>query len=483
MLFLFKDSCQHDGGIHYLFARWAWVHHELFVDVWSRPLFTLLYAGPALLGLRAARAVTVVVCLVTAWQTYRLAEQLKLPRAPLVMALLFLQPSYFLFCADTMTEPLFALVFVIALRLHLAGRVTAGLFVASLFILTRPEGLFISLLWSCWVMRGCGTGSGSDLVLAVTSNAENQVATAPRTAPRAVTCTLFQYALRILPLATGLFAWWLASWLITGDALFIKHNWPANWPFSGTIYGAPGFLNYPARLPEIVGPLVLPAFLIGLYRSLKRREFGALTSAFLTLFLVHTVMRAFGLMGSAGYPRYLICVAPATALLTLIGWNALAERFAHLARGTRLAFVTLLLATAAFANFIYADGAEWTRDAVLVEKVYAWWPHNQRPITRLIWSQPYMCMLLDGDPWQNEFFTQDAARNRQLMQAMPPGTLVFWDVKSGPRWTDVKIEDFLANGFELLHEESAVLRGYLIPRSFFGVGGPRAQRMALLYKP
>lgn len=459
MLFLFNDSCQHDGGIHYLFARWAWVHHEIFVDVWSRPLFTLLYAGPALLGFRAARAVTVVVCLATAWQTYRLAQQVKLRRAPLVMALLFLQPSFFLFCADTMTEPLFALVFVIALRLHLVGRVTAGLFVASLFILTRPEGLFISLLWTYWVIR-----ARFDTLQSAIRNPSSAI-------------------FHLLPLATGMFAWWLASWLITGDALFIKHNWPANWPFSGTIYGAPGLLSYPARLPEIVGPLVLPAFLVGLYRSVKRREFGAITSSFLTLFLVHTVMRAFGLMGSAGYPRYLICVAPATALLTLIGWNALAERFAHLARRVRLAFVTVLLATAFFANFIYADGAEWTRDALLVEKVYAWWPQHQRPVKRLIWSQPYMCMLLNGDPWQNEGFTQDTAKNQQLMQAMPAGTLVFWDVKSGPRWTDVKIADFLANGFELLHEERAVLRGYLIPGSLFGVGGPRVQRMALLYKP
>ena len=459
MLFLFKDSCQHDGGIHYLFARWAWVHHELFVDVWSRPLFTLLYAGPALLGFRAARAVTVLVCLATAWQTYRLAEQLKLRRAPLAIALLFLQPSFFLFCADTMTEPLFALVFIIALRLHLAGRVLAGTFVASLFILARPEGLFISLLWAVWVLR---KNFGS-------------LPSALRTPHSAF--------IKLLPLATGMFAWWLASWLITGDVLFIKHNWPANWPFSGTIYGAPGLLRYPARLPEIVGPLVLPAFLFGLYRLLKRRECSEVTAAFLTLFIVHTVMRAFGLMGSAGYPRYLICVAPATALITLAGWNALAERFAHITRDWRIAFVTVLLATAAFANFLYADGAEWTRDALLVEQTYAWWPQHQRPITRLIWSQPYMCMLLNGDPWQNEFFTQDAARNQQLIQAMPPGTLVFWDVKSGPRWTDVKIEDFLANGFELLHEERAVLRGYLLPRSFFGVGGPREQRMGLLYKP
>ena len=93
-----------------------------------------------------------------------------------------------------------------------------------------------------------------------------------------------------------------------------------------------------------------------------------------------------------------------------------------------------------------------------------------------------MCMRFDADPWQNEFFTTDKVRNAELMQAMPSGTLVFWDRLTGPKWTDVKIEDFQANGFDVLYEESAVLKGYVIPRSFFGVGGPRQQRMALLYK-
>lgn len=94
-----------------------------------------------------------------------------------------------------------------------------------------------------------------------------------------------------------------------------------------------------------------------------------------------------------------------------------------------------------------------------------------------------MCMRFGADPWENEFFTTDKTRNAELMRAMPSGTLVFWDRLSGPKWTDVKIEDFEANGFLLLWDEEAVLKGYVIPRSFFGVGGPRHQRMAFLYKP
>src|SRR5215510_7456602 len=152
MLFLFDDSCQQDGGQHYLFARWAWVHHELFVGVWSRPLYTSVYAFPALIGYRAARTLTILICLAVSYQTWRLAEDLKIDRAPLAIALVWLQPSFFLFCADNMTEPIFALVYVVALRLHHRGRLKTGMIVASLMILAPPEGFFLGMLWGVWVL-------------------------------------------------------------------------------------------------------------------------------------------------------------------------------------------------------------------------------------------------------------------------------------------------------------------------------------------
>ena len=450
VLLLWRDSCQADGGIHYVLAHWAWRHPQLFVDVWSRPLFTLLYAFPALIGYQAARALTIAVCVATAHQTWRLADEHGWGRAPLVIPFLFLQPSFTLFIADTMTEPLYALVFVVALRLHLKDRVTVGALTASLLILIRPEGFFTIGLWALWLLR-------------------------LRTPIRSIAST----ALRTSLLGVGLFTWWLASWWITGDVLFIKHNWPSNWPFSGTIYGAPGFLSYPARLTEIIGPLFLVPFVYGLWRIVRKPVGQDLilpyaAQAWGSLFLIHTVMRAFGLMGSAGYPRYLLTLAPAAALITLAGWNVLADKFAHLAPRLRLAVATGILLLSACLNALYVDGAEWMRDAVLVDRLFTHWQQTEtRPIHRFIWSQPYMCMRFEADPWQNEFFTTDKNKNAELMRALPAGTLVFWDRLSGPKWTDVKIEDFQANGFALLYEEEAVLKGYVIPRSFFGVGGPR----------
>jgi len=465
MLFLFDDSCQMDGGQHYLFARWAWVHHELFVGVWSRPLFTFVYAFPALAGFRAARALTVLMCLATAWQTWRLAEDFKLRRAPLSIALLFLQPSFFLFCADTMTEPIFALVYVVALRLHHRGWIKAGMIVASLMILARPEGFFLGLLWGIWVLREtfAAAPSGTNNVL-------------PEFRLKPVGQTLF--------LAAGSLVWWLAAWLITGNPLFIKHNWPNNWPLTGTVYGAQGLIAFPSRLPEVVGLFLLPFFVYGLVWLLKQRQLLTLTSSFLLVFVLHTILRAYGLLGSAGYPRYLVAISPAIALITLSGWNEMSKFFAHISRPVRMGCAGVLLATSVWVNFVYADGAEWSRDAKAINAVHAWFQAlPEKPeITRLIWSKPYAAILFDRDPWENPAFTHDRERDLKLLGEMPAGTMALWDERVGPKEFGLRAGDFQTMGFTVLNSQSFNLEGYLLDRSWFGFGGPRKQTINLLYK-
>lgn len=456
MLFLFDDSCQMDGGQHHLFARWAWTHHELFVGVWSRPLFTFVYAFPAAIGFRAARALTVLICLAIAWQTWRLAEDFKLERAPLSIALLFLQPSFFLFCADTMTEPIFALTFVVALRLHHKGKLVAGMIVASLMILARPEGFFLGVLWAVWALQ-----SSKPQIL----NPKSLV--------------------RVLWLATGSILWWLAAFALTKDPLFIKNNWPTSWPMTGTMYGAHGLLAYPSRLPEIVGLLLLPVFVYGLVWLLKRRQLPTLTSSFLLLFVLHTIFRAFGLLGSAGYPRYLVAISPAIALITLAGWNQLARHFAHVSRQVRIGSVAVLLAISAWMNFVYADGAEWSRDALAINAAHSFWQRqsSQSPVTRFVWSKPYAAILFDRDPWENPAFTRNRENDLKTLRELPAGTLAIWDELAGPKEFGLRAEDFQSAGFTLLYSQSFELEGYIIDRSWFGFGGTRRQTVYVLYKP
>ncbi|TMB11881.1 MAG: hypothetical protein E6J66_07830 [Deltaproteobacteria bacterium] len=211
LVHLYPDSYQQDGGFHFLFARWSVEHPQLLVDVWGRPLFTALYAFPARLGYPFAKLVTVAIALAAAWNTVKLARAHGLEHAELAVPLLFLQPSFLLICSDTMTEPLFALVLVVALRLHQAGRIRPSMWVAALLPLARPEGFFVALLWAA------------------------SVALDPR-ADR----TLLLRALSTIRLAAGVAAWWLASTLLTGDPCFIMHNWPPNWAAGATALGYGG---------------------------------------------------------------------------------------------------------------------------------------------------------------------------------------------------------------------------------------------------
>lgn len=453
---LYPDSSQQDGGNHFLAARWAWVHPWLLVDVWARPLFTLVYSLPAQLGYLAAKLATVAVTAAAAWQGWRLAADEGLERAWLVVPLLFLQPATLALCSETMTEPLLALVFAVALRLHRRGHVRAGMMVASLMPLARPEGFFLCLLWGVWVLADRRDG---------------------RTWWRRVPSTLW--------LAAGSAAWWLAALAITGDPLFIAHNWPSNWGAVSANYGTGPLLEYWYQRSIIAGRLLYVPFLVGLVLLVARRRLVEATSAFLLLFVLHSLFRKFGLFSAAGYPRYFVCVAPATALITLVGWNAVARALAE----WRAPPAVLRLAGAALLGYSalsalgYVDSLPWARDAWAIARTYERsGAVGGRPVRQLAWSQTYMCIMLDCDPQATLRMTDDRARNLALLRAAPAGTLVFWDAETGPAWFALTAADVAAAGYDVVRSDDYALAGVLPAALWRPAAGPRAQTISLLYK-
>lgn len=453
LTYFFTDSYQQDGGFHFLLARWSWKHPALFVGVWARPLFTFLYAFPAYFGYLPARLLTVLITVITAWQTYRLAREFKLERPELTIPLLILQPAFFLICADMMTEPLFALIFVIALRLHTRGDVKLGMLVASMMILARPEGFFLGALWGFWVLF------------------DKRDARA-----------LWRKLPETLLLASGAFVWWLAGYIITHDPRHIQHSWPPDWKATGAVYGSGPIWSYVANMSQIVGPLLLAPFVIGLGLLLARRELGTVTSAFLALLILHSVFRAFGMFGSAGYARYFVCVAPSIAIITLVGWNAVAATLSRVPRAALHALAAVVIACSAYLCFLYIDAAAWSRDGVAVAETYAWFRQHERPVQQLIWSQAYMCILFDRDPMEKPELSGYRERTLQSLRDAPHGTLVFWDGQTGPAWYSVTADDIEALGYTRLRSKSYTLDGWVLKRMWLGYGGSREQEMHLLYK-
>ncbi|MDX2039943.1 MAG: hypothetical protein SF097_01785 [Acidobacteriota bacterium] len=466
LVWLYPDAEQQDSANHFLFSRWAAIHPVYFVSVWARPLFTLIYFLPSQFGYPAAKLFTVGIGLITAWQTFRLAEGLKLRRAEMIVPLLWLQPALFALSSEVMTEMLFALLFVVALRLHLAGKITAGMLVASLLILVRPEGFFIGVLWGFWILD-----FGFWIRRPVGREIQN-----PKSKIQILRCLL---------LASGMVVWWLAALAITGDKLWIVHNWPHDWQVDGQANGTGPIWWYAAQLPLIAGlPLFVP-FLVGLWDLLRHRKLGFATSSFLMLFGMHSLMFVFGWFGSAGYARYFVCISPVIALISLVGWNELADKWSR--RWLQAAGLTL----AALTCLVYVDSIRFSRDAFAV-KAMSDWIHLFHPelfkvsegthYTRLISSQVYPRVLFDRDPLENASFTANREHNLNLIRHSPEGTLVLWEDDTGPKWFRLQADDFQDAGYELLKSQEFKLQGYFVRLPWSRFGGWRLQRMHWLYK-
>ncbi len=445
LVLLYPDADQQDAGYHYLFARWSWHEPYYLIGVWTRPLFTLIYSVPAQLGYPAAKSFTLLLSLATAWQSYRLASQFRLERAAMVIPLLVLQPAFFLLFTETQTESLFALIFVVALRLYHSGRTRSALVAVSLLILVRPEGFFIGVIWGLWILLS------------------------PREWP------WWRRLLETLWLALGAIMWWTIASLMTRDPLWILHDWPADWQMGSVANGQGPIFWYIVLLPLIVGPLLLPPFVLGLRHLLRSREPLLGVSSFLALFALHSVLFWRGWFGAAGYPRYLVCVSPAIAIVTLAGWSRIGA-LAH--RGVQAVVLVISFLVCLF----YVDGYRFTRDARAVDDAVQWLRLNPVSYARLIYSQPYTCIRLGCASSDRPALTADREHNLDILRSSQSGTLLFWDSDVGPKWYGLRASDFEALGYRRLFSKSYRLEGWFFKLSWRYHGGPRFQEMHLYYR-
>ena len=459
---VYLDAGYQDAGYHFLRARWAWTHTWMLVDVWGRPGFTFLYSLPAHFGYRAARLFTVAIRIAMAWQTWRLAKDLEIPNAWLAIPLVWLLPIFMDISGQTMTEPLFALLFVIAVRLQRSGRTLAGVLVVSLTVLVRPEGWFLAGLWAVWVLFD---------------------------RPAAV-----PWYRRLMPLpllGLGAALWWYTAFRVTRDPLFILHNWPSNWSARHTIIDVGPLLAYNHKWRDIFNPFLEPLFVVGLVVCLVTRRLGLLTASFFLVLLVHGIFQVGGAAETISEPRYFVCVAPAIALITLSGWNMVAKFVAGLPRVARRALAAGVLVSAAVSAILYVDSSIYPRDAWMVQHEWAWFRAHPMPVRRLIWSETYMCIAVDCDPEARQVPQTGTDSALAAMRAAPPGTMVFWDDDSGQSFFHVDGSQIAAQGYTLLRTDTDSVPGLIgryWPRSTLPVRlrwwqPPfRSQRFWLLYK-
>lgn len=389
-----------DALTHYLYARYAFDRPTYLVDVWGRPLVTALYAGPAALGGRlGVRFTGLLVAVACALVAHRIAGGQRLRRPVLALLFTLAQPLVFLNSFAEMTELPFAALAGAAFWAYQARRPAVAAALVALTPLARPEGFGLLL-------------------------------------PAAIGLAWQRKLGHLLLLPVPLLLWSYAGW-----ELFGRHGpwWRwlfDNWPYSAnSAYPRGSVFQFVALLPVVVGPFVLPAVLIGMWRSLRpprterasphvRLCVAATACIPLGILAVHSLLYAFGKMASYGEPRYLLVAAPFWAVLAARGWEWIFDRLGR-TDAMRWAAVAVLLPAAA--NAVHPvlplrTPSHWNAARAFARE------HARRlapqGYPRVLASHPAVFYYLDVDPQDPRATVQ---WSKSTVANTPPGTVLLWD--------------------------------------------------------
>jgi hypothetical protein len=269
-----------DEYAHLQFSRWVWHHPSVSVDLWGRPLATLIYAVPALAGTWAARLLTVALATAAGVWTGKAARARGL--SPMVAwACVLAQPVFFHFAFGALPGVLFAALLSRFLYDDARGATRHAAIVCALLPLARVEGVLVVALYALTLWR----------------RGDRRLA--------------------LVPFA-GLFVWNLAGFAFTGDPLFLLTANP--YPVFGSIYPTAGWAYLARILPAGAGVAITVLAIIGAIVAIRRRTLHLehAIAAIVAVFFV--CIWGFPMFASTPTPVYLIGFAPVLALLAAAGW-------------------------------------------------------------------------------------------------------------------------------------------------------------------
>jgi hypothetical protein len=410
-----------DGVNHYLIARYAPEHPLMFMDLWGKPLFTLLASPFAQAGHAGVAAFNVLVAAVTAWVAIRGlrhvggAAQLAFP------ILAMLAPQYVMTVLAGMTEPLFGLLTVLTVVLLLNEKPTLAAMVASLTPFARPEYVAFIPVVMVWLA--------------------------------------LDKQWRSIPWALlGLVVYALVALELFGDPLRFWASDPYSW--AGDVYGSGPWDFFVSHAEEVYGRplLVLGIIALVLWPLLYRFDKGVhrehrvmlLVAALpvLGIVMVHSVLWWKGWRGSAGLLRVLATTVPLAALFTshTLGRGAVLVFHRVRVKGA-IAGALLVALTAWCINDLSLNVDLPVRsgsDQQILEQAARGVKDHYQEGERVFSTHPFMAFGAELDPFDQSVYNPLWGLSPEdVEQRFMPGDLILWDAQLGPNESHIPLERLL----------------------------------------
>ncbi|MBC7865256.1 MAG: hypothetical protein IAF38_19935 [Bacteroidia bacterium] len=287
-----------DSVNHFLFSKYAFQHPVLFLDLWNKPVFTLLTSPFAQFGISGVKIFNALCGCFSAFLLYKISFHYSQKNNFIVFIIFAASAFYFAVLNSALTEPLFNLALIACIYFYLKEKYAASAFLISFLPFIRQEGYPILLFFLFFYLFN---RKFKDSMMLITGHA-----------------------------------------LITIAGIFHHHKFL--WVFSNNAnasyghYGHGGWFDYFHKLAYILGKpaylfLVIGLLILVLQFFKNESKFKFLFSGknlpaylFLLILLSHAVFWRFGLFKSMGMERNMITVFGCAVLISFTGINFIFEK-------------------------------------------------------------------------------------------------------------------------------------------------------------
>lgn len=396
-----------DAVVHWFISRDAPSEPMLFLDQWNKPIFTVLSAPFAQIGMIGMRIFSTLSGILTALLLWQISKKELVKYAWLPAVILFLIPQYFVLLTSSMTEPLFALFFALFLFLVSKEKLGWAAVIAGFSPFVRQEGMALI--------------------------------------PLIILLLVYRKQLLKIPLVfLGTAVFTLIGWAVSGDILWIKTSFPYG-SGSSDIYGSGELFHYLKYWKILFGISIAIAMVIGALSLLKDSVFSllskerltsyqlAMLSAFafgLMFFSAHSYVWWKGISGSLGLIRVMASIAPAVALVAAFGLYRLLQVPSFKKPVITFSIVAAFIISAGFQLYNEVNLPTPLGQAQIVMQRTADWLREQSIENEVHYADPTFSHFGMGLNYASPINKGPMPHER--LDELPLGDVVVWDAHFSP---------------------------------------------------
>lgn len=413
-----------DNYAHFNIARWAFRYPHLFLDHWGKPVYTILVAPFAQLGIGAVRIFNSIIGLLTAWYAWKLAQIFQLKYSWFSPVVVVFTAIYFSMMSTGMTEIIFSLVLTVSVFLFFKEKYILSAIYISFIFLARTEGLAFLLPFFI--------------------------------------ALFYKRQYKAIPfLITGFVIFSFIGWIYYYNDfwwLITERPYAKGGP---SVYGSGNWYHFIVNMPNYFGLTIQVLLFTGtffmIYKWLRKSKIQPeiflqiilILSTFWGYFFIHSFLWWKG-ETSAGLQRVMAGVSPMIGIIALFGINQV-EKYIHqkYIKAVLMVGISVLLVTNAVK--FYQRSVNYDLSAEIKNRVTDWLKESGSLNYKLVMHNPYFAFSTEIDAWNSEVVQYGFSNNDFPEKGLPDSTLFIWDAHFSANEGQLPLSKIMNNqDFELV---------------------------------